>query len=172
MKIAILAPPYLPIPPSGYGGVERIVYYLTEGLVKKGHDVTLFAPGDSKVSSQVFSTFPFSLGNSGEIKNKPYLPLLQYIDCFKKASGFDIIHNHAEHMAMFFADLVTTPVVHTLHSTLVEGETLEEKRKVLLRFKNHNFVSISDNQREGLKELNFAGTVYNGIDIHKYSYIE
>lgn len=172
MKIAILAPPYLPIPPNGYGGVERVVYLLTEGLVKKGHDVTLFAPGDSKVSAKLFSTFPKSIGNSGELKNKPFYPLLQYVDCFKRASEFDIIHNHAEHLAMFLAELVTTPVVHTIHSTLIDGETLPEKRLVWERFKKHHFVSISDNQREGMKDLNYAGTVYNGIDISGYKYIE
>lgn len=172
MKIAILAPPYLPIPPDGYGGVERVIYNLTEGLVKKGHRVILFAPGDSKTSAKLFSTFSKSLGNNGELKNKLYYPLLQYIDCFSRASEFDIIHNHAEQLAMFMADLVKTPVIHTLHSTLYEGETLPEKRLTLQRFKNHNFVSISDNQRLGLTELNFVATVYNGIEISQYQYLE
>ncbi len=172
MKIALLAPPYLSVPPKGYGGVERIVHLLSEGLVRKGHDVTLFAPGDSKTRAKLFSTFDKSIGNSGETKNNAFYPLMQYIDCFSQAEKFDVIHNHAEHLAMFLADLVKTPVVHTLHSTLIEGETTPEKRMVLARFKNHNFVSISNNQREGLPILNFIGTVYNGIDIDKYEYVE
>lgn len=172
MKIAILAPPYLPIPPDGYGGVEKVIYNLTEGLVKKGHDMTLFAPGDSKTSAKLISTFPKSSGNSGEFKNDPYYPLLQYADCYSQAADFDIIHNHGEHLAMFMADLVKTPVVHTLHSTLYKEETRAEKRLILQRFKNHNFVSISDNQRLGLTDLNFIATVYNGIDLSQYNYLE
>ncbi len=172
MKIALLAPPYLPIPPDGYGGVERIVYLLTEGLVKKGHDVTLFAPGDSKTSAKLFATFPKAIGNSGELKNKPFYPLLQYEDCFSRAGEFDLIHNHAEHLAMFLAENIKTPVIHTIHSTMFEGETTTEKRMVWHRFKRQNFVSISDSQREGMKDLNFVGTVYNGIDINEYEYIE
>lgn len=165
MKIALLAPPYLPVPPTGYGGTERIVYYLAEGLVKKGHEVTLFASGDSKTSAKLVSTFPKSLGNSGELKSKPLLPLLQYTDCYSRASEFDLIHNHAQFLGLFFAEFVKTPVVHTLHCTLFPGETPEEKRKTALRFKHHNFISISNNQREGLPELNWVATVYNGVDL-------
>ncbi len=170
MKIAVLAPPYLPVPPIGYGGVEKVIYCLTEGLAKKGHEVTLFASGDSKTSAILSSTFPQAIGNSGEIKNKPILPLLQYIDCFSRSSEFDLIHNHAEHLAMFLADLVKTPVVHTMHSTLVEEETIPEKRLALQRFKNHNFVSISDSQKEGLPDLNWIGTVYNGVNLADFPF--
>lgn len=172
MKIALLAPPYLPVPPIGYGGTERIVHFLAEGLVKKGHDVTLFASRDSKTSAKLVSTFPKAIGNSGEIKNKPLLPLLQYIDCFSRASQFDIIHNHAQYYAMFLAELVSTPVVHTIHGSFAKGEVPEEKRMILMRFKHHNFVSISNSQRNGLPELNWVGTVYNGIDMSEFPFIK
>lgn len=170
MKIALLAPPYLPVPPSGYGGTERIVYYLAEGLVKRGHNVTLFASGDSKTKAQLFSTFQKAIGNSGEIKNKPNYPLLQYIDCFSRASNFDIIHNHAQYYAMFLAELVKTPVVHTIHGSFAKGEVPEDKRMTLERFRHHFFVSISFNQREPLPDLNWVETVYNGIDISEYPF--
>jgi len=172
MRIALLAPPYLPVPPPGYGGTELIVYHVAEELVIKGHDVTLFATGDSKTSAKLVSTYTKSIGNSGEIKSKPLLPLLQYIDCFSRASEFDLIHNNAQYYAMFLADLVKTPAVHTIHGSFTEGEVPEEKRTTLRRFKHHHFVSISDNQASALPELNWAGTVYNGIDISKYPYID
>ncbi len=170
MKIALLAPPYLPVPPVGYGGTERIVHYLAENLVKRGYDVTLFASGDSKTTAKLFSTFPKSLGNSGEIKNKPLYPLLSYIDCFSRASDFDIIHNHAQYYAMFLADLIKTPVVHTIHGSFAKGEVPEDKRMALERFRDHFFVSISFNQRESLPDINWVDTVYNGIDISKYPF--
>jgi len=170
MKIALLAPPYLPVPPVGYGGTERIVHFLAEGLVKKGHKVILFASGDSQTSAKLYSTFAKSLGNSGETKDKPLYPLLSYIDCFSRASDFDIIHNHAQYYAMFLADLVKTPVVHTIHGSFAKGEVPEDKRMTLERFRKHYFVSISFNQREPLPDLNWVETVYNGIDISEYPF--
>ncbi|MCL4339215.1 glycosyltransferase family 4 protein [Patescibacteria group bacterium] len=173
MKIAILAPPYLPIPPDGYGGVERIVYLLTEGLVKKGHDVTLFAPGDSKTSAKLSATFPKSIGNSGLDKSKSLsavYPLIEYTDCFNRAGEFDLIHNHAEYYAMFLADFVKTPVVHTIHSSLSEGNVKAEKRATLKRFSSHNFVSISDSQRRPLPDINWVGTVYNGVNLEEFEF--
>jgi len=172
MKIALLAPPYLPVPPVGYGGTERIVYYLAQGLVKKGHDVTLFATGDSKTSAKLISTFKKAIGNEGDIKNKPLFPLLQYIDCFSKADQFDIIHNHAQYYAMFLADLVKTPVVHTIHGSFAAGEAPEEKRITLKRFKHHFFVSISNDQQKALPQLNWVATVYNGVNLAEFPFIK
>lgn len=172
MKIALLAPPYLSVPPKAYGGTEKIVSLLADGLVDRGHDVTLFATGDSESRAKLVSIFPKELGNSGFGKDLPYLPMIHYRECYKRASEFDIIHNHAQYLAMFQADLVKTPVVHTIHGSYYQGEIPDEKREVLKTFKNHNFVSISDNQRGGMSDLNFAGTVYNGIDVSKFDYIE
>jgi len=171
MKIAQLAPPWLSVPPRGYGGTELIVSYITEELVKRGHDVTLFASGDSKTSAKLFSVFDKAIGNSGELKNQPLNPLLHYIECFQRADEFDIIHNHAQYYAMFLADLVKTPVVHTIHGSFSKEDVpQEEKRQTLRKFKDHNFVSISDSQRRGLESLNYIATVYNGIDISEFSF--
>ncbi|MBI2031781.1 MAG: glycosyltransferase family 4 protein [Candidatus Levybacteria bacterium] len=171
MKIAQLAPPWLSVPPSGYGGTELIVYYLTQGLVKRGHDVTLFASGDSKTDAKLFSIYPKSIGNNGELKNQPLSPMLHYIECFERASEFDIIHNHAQYYAMFLADLVKTPVVHTIHGSFSKEDVpQEDKRQTLMKFKNHNFISISDSQRRGLMNLNYIATVYNGIDPSEFQY--
>lgn len=172
MKIALLAPPYLSVPPKAYGGTEKIVSLLADGLVDLGHDVTLFATGDSRTRAKLASIYPEELGNSGFNKDLPYLPLIHYNECFRRADEFDIIHNHAQYLAMFQAQFCKTVVVHTIHGSYYPGEIPEEKRKVLEVFKKHNFVSISDNQRGGMPDLNFAGTVYNGLDIDKFDYIE
>ncbi|MBI4990953.1 glycosyltransferase [Candidatus Gottesmanbacteria bacterium] len=111
MKIALLAPPYLSVPPKAYGGTEKIVSLLADGLVENGFDVTLFATGDSQTKAKLISVFPKSLGNSGLAKGSALMPLLHFRECFKRAGEFDIIHNHAQYIPMFLADFVNTPVV-------------------------------------------------------------
>src|SRR5688572_11735897 len=123
MRIAQLAPPWLPVPPVGYGGTEVIVSSLTEGLVKKGHDVTLFASGDSHTSAKLVSAFPKAIGNAHTFKDQALRPLLHYVECFERAEEFDVIHNHAQYYAMFLADLVSTPVVHTIHGSFTKEYT-------------------------------------------------
>lgn len=172
MKIALLAPPYLSVPPKAYGGTEKIVSLLADGLVDLGHDVTLFATGDSRTRAKLSSIYPVELGNSGLTKYSPFLPMLHFETCFRRAGEFDLIHNHAQYLPMFMAEFVKTPVVHTMHGTMYAGEIPDEKRKVLLNFKHQRFVSISKNQKEGFAELNFVGTVYNGLDTSEYSYVE
>lgn len=171
MKIAQLAPPWLSVPPKGYGGTETVVHYVTEGLVKKGHDVTLFSTGNSRTSAHLSYVFEKELGNSGEFKNQDSLhPLLHYLECFDRAWEFDVIHNHAQYYAMFFAELIKTPVVHTLHGSFSKESTPEQKLHTLRRFKHHNFVSISNSQRLDMPELNYAATVYNGINVPEFSF--
>lgn len=171
MKIAILAPPWIAIPPIGYGGIEQVVYNLTENLVKKGHKVMLFATGDSKTSAQLRFVYKKSLGNNWLIKQNPYV-FLEHIYGFLKEINkekYDIIHNHAQYIPQFFLDLQKTPYIHTLHGAFYKNlespsGLINYKRKVLLKFKNHPYVSISNYQRTALPELNYIKTVYNGID--------
>lgn len=172
MKIAVLAPPYLSVPPKKYGGTEKIVSMLADGLVAAGHDVTLFATGDSVTQAKLVSIFPEGIGNSGLTKDDGLLPLIHYTECFRRAGEFDIIHNHGQYLAMFLAQFSNTPVVHTIHGSYYPGEVPEEKRKVLAAFKQHRFISISDNQRGGFPDLNFVATVYNGIDLSQFTYTE
>jgi len=172
LKIAQLVPPWIPVPPKAYGGIERVVYYLTEGLTSRGHEVTLFASGDSQTSARLISPFLEALGNIGELKNNPTLQLLQVSPCFEMAGEFDIIHSHMVYQAAFFANLVKTPVVHTLHGSFIKGEVPEERRRLLEKYKNQNFVSISFAQREGLPDLNFVANIYNGVNIDEFEYGE
>ncbi len=169
MRIAQIAPPWLPVPPVGYGGVEVVVHHITEGLVARGHEVTLFAPGDSKTKAKLSSVFEKSLGNDGSLKNNPYTELFELHPAFAAADQFDIIHSHAIGQAMFFVDLVKTPVVHTIHGTLTAGEQNSDKRKVYQTFSKQNFVSISNTQQLGMPELNFVATVYNGVDLSQFA---
>ncbi len=141
---------------------------LVDGLVARGHDVTLFATGDSVTKAKLSFVYEKALGNDGSLKNNPYTQLFQIYPVFSKSSEFDIIHVHGEGQAMFFTDFIKTPLVHTIHGTLTEGEQNPDKRKVYTMFAKQNFVSISNAQRAGLPELNYVATVYNGIDLSQF----
>lgn len=171
MRIALLAPPYLPVPPKGYGGTEKIVSLLAEGLVASGHDVTLFATGDSETRAKLVSYYPAALGNSGFKKGDALEPLLQYEHCYRQAEQFDIIHSHGQYLSMFGARNLGTPVVFTWHGSFYAGEVPEEKRNALRMFADLPIISISNNQRQGLPELNFLATVYNSLDISEYPFV-
>jgi len=138
--------------------------------VKRGHEVTLFASGDSQTTAKLESIFPKGIGNSGISKADPLMALAHYHHCFKKAAGFDLIHNHGQYLAMFMADLVKTKVVHTIHGSYYPMETPQSKRFILNKFKDHRFISISNNQRQGMPDLNYVGTVYNSLDLNDFTF--
>jgi len=168
LRIAQLVLPWIPLPPLGYAGTERIVYNLTEGLVKKGHQVTLFSVGESKTSAQLEFIFNKSLGLQSDVMKtltSSFYPLMHVAYCFEKQKSFDIIHSHAQFLALPFAAVSSTPSVHTFHR--VYQFIKQDETDLVLRYgKKLNFTSISNAQR--IPEVNFIGTVYNGIDTAKY----
>ncbi len=171
LKIAQLVPPWLAVPPKKYGGTELIASYLTEELVKRGHNVTLFASGDSKTKAKLVSVFPKALYWQETSWQEPYRPLLHAFSCFKKAKNFDIIHNHFHYWGLCFSGLTKTKVITTYHGDFNSIPKNTAKYKLLEKFKNSLFVSISNSQRKikNLK-LNFIATVYNGIDVKKFQF--
>lgn len=172
MRIALVAPPYLSVPPKGYGGTEKIVALLADGLVGRGHDVTLFASGDSMSRAKLMSIFPVAIGNSGLAKGDLLLPLLHYHEVLANQNEFDLIHSHAQYVGLFVFDRVEIPVVHTWHGSFYPGEVPESKRQVLSAFPGANIISISNNQRGGMPSLHYVATVYNGLDQGEYPYIQ
>jgi glycosyltransferase involved in cell wall biosynthesis len=178
MKIAILSTPWIAVPPVGYGGIELVVSNLAEGLVKRGHDVTLFATGDSKTQGNLQYIHKEALGNNLLKKSNPYY-MLEHIHAFMRyveSHPVDIIHNNSQYIPQFFLDLFSkTPFVHTLHGAFYKdlespSGNIPEIRRVLTSFKNHHYVSISDYQRTALQELDYVATVYNGINPDEFSF--
>ncbi len=175
MKIAILSTPYIAVPPVGYGGIELVVHNLTEKLVEKGHQVLLFATGDSLTKAKLAYYYPKAVGNNLEVKNNSLI-IVPHLHAFFKLiekEDIDIIHNNCQYEAMFFCDLQKKPFIHTLHGAFYKNlkspSGLNElKRKILKMFKHHPFISISNNQRIGLPDLNYIKTIYNGINIEKF----
>ena len=161
LRIAQLAPLYERIPPNFYGGTERVVSYLTEELVRRGHDVTLFASGDSLTSAKLVSGFPRSLrlaGLSGASIG-PGLHLAMLADVYGSAAQFDIIHSHVDYWCFPFTRLTPTPTVVTMHGRL----DVELIRPIYERFTEVPLVSISDSQRLPLQFMNWVGTAYHGL---------
>ena len=165
MRIAQVAPLFIPVPPPEYGGTERVISALTEQLVKDGHEVTLFASGDSQTSGQLVSITPHALyfGNAVNV-NAYHVALLTEV--YRRAAAFDIIHSHLDYLTLPFAATSLTPSVMTLHGYLDPPE----QRYVMQEYPNANYVSISDNQREPLPDVNWVATVYHGVDVQSFPF--
>lgn len=164
MKIAQVAPLSESVPPKLYGGTERVVHYLTEELVKEGHDVTLFASGDSCTAAKLVATVEQALRLNPFCEDTLAPHIVQIEDVLERADEFDIIHFHTDYLHFPFSQNALTPHVTTLHGKLC----IPELQYVYNRF-NQPVVSISNNQRKPLPQANFVGTVYHGlpINLHK-----
>jgi glycosyltransferase involved in cell wall biosynthesis len=168
MRIAQVAPLYERVPPELYGGTERVVAYLTEELVRRGHDVTLFASGDSLTSARLVPAVPRALRLAAD-QPDPIAPhVVELSQVFERARDFDVIHCHVDYLALPFGRLVATPTVHTLHGRLDLGFL----PAVFRQFRDVPLVSISDAQRTPLAALglNWAGTVYHGLPLERYRF--
>ena len=164
MKIAQLAPLIERVPPRRYGGTERVVYYLTEELVKRGHDVTLFASGDSETSAKLVASSSHSLRSMYTVDEAAFT-LLNVAKVYKSAENFDIIHNHSDYYAFPGASFSPTPTITTFH-----GAFTLENRNIYEEYKDLNFVSISDSQRKGGPSLNWLKTIYHGVPVEKFPF--
>ena len=165
MRIAQVAPLWETVPPKGYGGIELVVALLTNELVKRGHEVTLFASGDSGTLAKLNSVYPRAIRTDSTVKDYNVYLNLELQEVYKRADEFDIIHSHVDYAALPYANFTKTPTVHTLH-----GPLSAENRFLFGQCKRQNYVSISYSQREPLPNLNYVGNVYNGIDINDYEF--
>jgi glycosyltransferase involved in cell wall biosynthesis len=159
LRIAQLGPLYEPTPPDLYGGTERVVSYLTEELVRRGHNVTLFASGDSVTSARLVPGSPRSLRLAGLTNNGPALHLPMLADIYENPNHFDIIHSHLDYWCFPFIRTAATPTIVTMHGRL----DLAESRPIYDRFSHVPLVSISDSQRTPLPHMNWVGTAYHGL---------
>lgn len=169
MKIGMIAPVAERVPPKKYGGTERVVHALTEELVKRGHDVTLFASGDSITSAKLEFVFPRSL-REARIKDlygaNPWT-MLNIGHAYDMQDEFDIIHDHLAPLSLPTANIATTPVVATPH-----GPFNPDNRKIFQTLTSPHIVTISVSQSYPVPLLNYAGTVHNGLPMEHYPFSE
>ena len=165
MKIAQIAPLWERVPPPAYGGIELIVGLLTDELVARGHEVTLFASGDSITSARLESIHPQALRLDSTIKEYGIYEMLQLAQVYERAGEFDLIHSHVGCGALPYSRLTQTPTVHTLH-----GIFTPDNEKMFVHAKAQPYVSISNAQREDRLGLNHVATVYNSIDVNAHHF--
>lgn len=171
LKIAQVAPLWTPVPPKKYGGIELIAHHVTEGLVDRGHNVTLFASGDSETSAKLRSYSEKNLFDMGVQMTDQKLNLLNISEAIRDSDKFDIIQFHIDIYDQFFVPFSKCPVVSTLHNT-IEGNSKNITRKPIFgHYKDHNFISISHQQRNQAPEgMNFVANIYNGIRIKDFEF--
>jgi glycosyltransferase involved in cell wall biosynthesis len=164
MRIGLLSPVWFPVPPTGYGGIELVVSLLADGLVDAGHDVTLFASGDSRTRATL--SFVYEVAPSAEI-GRSAVELRHALACFARAGEFDVIHDHSGPPAAALAGAVATPTVHTVHGPLLgePGELYEQVARVAPRTR---LISISMNQRTARPSLPWLANVPNALDFSVY----
>jgi len=167
MRIAQLAPVVESVPPTGYGGIELVVSLLTEELVRRGHQVTLFASADSQTSARLVSVIDGALRKTGEIKHHSW-PAYDMQNLFlvqDMQHEFDIVHNHTGWQALPYLQQLQIPSVTTNHN-LIEPSALPIYR----RHQDHAFVAISAayKRKNHGDELNYVDVIHNGIDLAQY----
>jgi glycosyltransferase involved in cell wall biosynthesis len=159
MRIALVAPLYESVPPKFYGGTERVVYTLAEELVSLGHDVTLFASGDSVTSAKLVPVTKKSLRLDENCIDQLAPHILMIEKVFSDTSRFDLIHFHVDHMHLPLIRRHTIATVSTFHGRL----DIPDLVPLYKEFRDVPFTSISNAQRGPLPWLNWQGTVYHGL---------
>ena len=167
MKIAQLSPLAESVPPKGYGGTERIISYLTQELLRQGHEVTLFASGDSETDASLISACNRSLrGDENTLVPEAYL--FQSLErAFRIASKFDVIHSHVDFLGLPWARRCKTPVLTTLHGRL----DIPELKATYSLFRDLPLVSVSKAQQAPIPHVNWAGAIHHGLpsDLYRFN---
>ena len=161
LRIALLAGPMVAVPPPAYGGTERIVAALASTLTRRGHDVTVYASGDSTVEATLRPVVDRALWRS-DYRGDVAAPLLRAVArCWADAPEFDLIHSHVEAFGFLFARYAPVPVVSTLHGRL-DGAGMPD---LLAEFEDIPLVAISESQRRWAPDANWVGVVHNGLPL-------
>jgi glycosyltransferase involved in cell wall biosynthesis len=167
LRIALIAPPWYAVPPTGYGGIEWVVAMLADGLTDHGHDVTLFAPPGSRTKARLVSPLgerppPDSIGN-------PWYEASHAVSAYQESGRFDVLHDHTGPAGVTIGALIDRPIVHTLHGPFTPEALMLYGRIA----RNLWFVAISESQRSlAPPDLRWAGVVHNGIPVGNYPYQE
>jgi glycosyltransferase involved in cell wall biosynthesis len=166
MRIAVLSPVWFPVPPTGYGGIEWVVWLLADGLVDAGHDVTLFASGDSHTHAKLDAVYDAA---PSEMIGRTWQDLRHVLHCFSKQDEFDLINDHSGLLAANIGGALRTPFVHTVHGPL-DGEPGIAYTQLSHISPRVGLISISMNQRKPLPDLNWVGNCPNALDFSVYPF--
>jgi glycosyltransferase involved in cell wall biosynthesis len=163
LRIALVAPPMLPVPPPTYAGTERVVAALGDELVARGHKVTLFAPGDSTFGGELVKTPRRSLWSTGYQGDVSSFINVTLARAWAQAERFDVIHSHVETLGFLFARHCPVPVLTTLHGRLDVSGIPE----LLDQFSDIPLVAISESQRRWSTDANWIATIHHGLPLEQ-----
>jgi glycosyltransferase involved in cell wall biosynthesis len=164
VRVGLISPVWFPVPPTGYGGTEWIVSLLAEGLVDAGHDVTLFAAGESRTKAKLESLYPTAPSD----RIGQTLPELRHaLHCYARAAEFDLVNDHAGLASAALGGLIETPVLHTVHGP-VDGEAGEIYEQIARVAPSLGLISLSLNQRRPKPELPWVANCPNALDFSLY----
>jgi glycosyltransferase involved in cell wall biosynthesis len=171
LRIALIAPFEEPVPPKTYGGTERVVNNLVNQLVEMGHDVTLFASGDSQTTAKLVPCVRRAIRVLPYAKNPQTRQALNMQGLSKAVSllrkgKYDIVHNHFGWQTLLFREFIKQPMVTTLHGIL----SAPPDNLMHDAYKKENYISISKSQRRHAPRLRYVATVYNGINLSRFSF--
>ncbi len=166
LRVAVVSPVWYPVPPDGYGGTERIVSLLVEGLVAAGEDVTLFASGDSRTSARLEATVPTApSARIGEVEPE----LLHALACLERAHEFDLVHDHSGPLAAALLARSGAPVLHTVHGPLT-GANGELYRRLARCGGDLRLIALGPGQQRALPEAPWHGVCPNAVDVTLYPF--
>ena len=164
MRVAMLAPPWFPVPPPAYGGTEAVVSLLTEGLVERGVDVTLFATGDSRTRANLECVYQDAPSEKiGDLSTE----MDHVLACLGRAADFDLVHDHSGLLAVTLAASVETPFVHTAHGPF-DGHLRDLYAKAMAFNPRAALISLTDAQRRPAPELPWIACCPNAIDVARF----
>ena len=166
MKIAQIAPLYESVPPRCYGGTERVVHWITERLVELGHEVTLFASGDSISGARLVSPVKRSLRTDNQVVDylAPHFTLMEMVE--DEAPNFDVIHSHIDYLYYPLMKRNPNSYLTTLHGRL----DIPELQALYRKYNQLPLISISDSQRKPVPFANWKKTIYHGLPLHLFKF--
>jgi len=164
MRIAQINPLWYETPPFAYGGTEFIISLLTEELVKRGHEITLFSTANSITKAKLVSIWPKGLVEANLATPFSAIALL-YKELIERQDEFDVIHDHGEQYGVSFSKFLKPPIISTLHNPITE-----EKNILFKKYPNVNYVAISKSQKKSGPGINIVKTIYHGIPIENYEF--
>jgi glycosyltransferase involved in cell wall biosynthesis len=167
MRIAQIAPLHESVPPLRYGGTERVVHYLSEELVRRGHEVTLFASGDSRTSAELCACVPQALRLAGQTCDPIVQEVIQLDQVLQQVDHFDVLHFHTSPISFPLLNWLEVPHLSTVHGPLDTPEHIA----LLSHFDRVPLVSISDNQRRPVSQANWLGTIHHGLPTDLYHFV-
>jgi glycosyltransferase involved in cell wall biosynthesis len=164
LRVAILAPPWFAVPPRRYGGTEAVVSLLVDGLVRRSHEVTLFASGDSRTQASLVSAFDEARSDDLGLTQPE---LLHALTCVRDADAFDVVSDHTGALGLALSNLTSTPFVNTVHGTLA-GEAGALYRRVCEVTPGAALVSLTESHRSTARDLPWTATIPNAIALEDH----